>query len=455
MTLLPENGANFDRATTAATNILVLEMKQGIKMNQDESDDELLIEREDGSCERLRADRKVAAMTALRDSADPIKFRKEAAVEVSFSSESSTSSNSSDDRSNTPTKDPPSNTDMPVALTPVSQTPPSNKMPTVTKRRSSDKSVATNATASTSLSKLEMLRARNEHLRRSSSQRIADVRKSLMQSACSPTATLEVPHRRVWRMQSIDGHASMRSFGRLPSALSLDPQERLSASAPQLQWDESTVETVSSRTFGGESLPPPPPPPIYGKSKYRHSNSFSSLPLREVVTTETPDTVLHHSAPSLRHSFSLDEDTRSMLQEENHLLKRQVSLLMEQKEWEAHVEQESKTVQSLRRELESKKQRRQRRQWKKKSIRQLVSLLIMAAIVVAVGAAFSNLLGKQATPAFQPLASLFNRIGKSLGWTSTEEKRNKRFSQVLIDMKHDTLGVWLKNRKDEPPSSEL
>ncbi|KAG7373411.1 hypothetical protein IV203_034135 [Nitzschia inconspicua] len=446
MTLLtPENLAT---SKEAETYILAMEMKQGVTMD-DESEREIFIESE------------IGGGSPHKD--DTIHGSKGFAAELSFSSVSSSASNETS-RSNTPTKDPPCDShntldsvDRHAAS--VKNNPPLVKPQCkVTSPNKSDDSVATNATASSSsssVSKLEMLRARNDHLRRCSSQRIESIRKSLMETrnGCYPPITPELPHKGVWRMQSVHGHSSMRSSTRL-STPSLDPQEQFSAaSTPHLQRDESTVETISSRTLGAESLSSPSPClPGQRQGKYFHSNSFSSLPLKEVVTAPTPSQYpLHQSSPSLHYFQSLDlddddDDTRSMLQEENQLLKRRISLLLKQKEWDAQVERESKTVQSLRQELQVKKELRRRRLWKKKTIRTVVSLVTLATMVVFAWAMVCATVGSNSFRRWTD--HRIDPIEPTAGMktTSLEKKKINPFSRLLINMQNDALGAWLKKR---------
>ncbi|KAG7340719.1 hypothetical protein IV203_024262 [Nitzschia inconspicua] len=440
MTLLTENRAT---SKEEETNILAMEMKQGVTMD-DESEREMLIASEiDGGSSR-------------KD--DIIRGSNGFTAELSFSSESSSASNETS-RSNTPTKDPPFDSHntldsvnrhaVPVKDSPLLKKPQCK----VTGPNKSDNSVATNATASSSssISKLEMLRARNDHLRRCSSQRIESIRKSLMETrnGCSPHVTPELPHKGVWGMQSVHGHSSMRSSARL-STPSLEPQQQLSVSStPHLQWDESTVETISSRTLGAESLPSPSPClPGQRQGKYFHRNSFSSLPLKEVVTTPTSHYPLHHSSPSLHYFQSLDmddDDTRSMLQEENQLLKRQISLLLKQKEWDAQVERESKTIQSLRQELQIKKDLRRQRLWKKKTIRTFVSLVTLATMVVFAWAMVCATVGSNSFHRWTN--NPIDHIEPTVGIKATlEKKKNNGFSRLLINMQNDALGAWLKKR---------
>jgi hypothetical protein len=242
-------------------------------------------------------------------------------------------------------------------------------------------------------------------------------------------------------MHQMDGHFGWRSCGNLPStpvSSYWQQHERFSSSAPHLQWDESTLGSATM----AESLPPPP-----------FNNSCSSLPLQEVVTSpgfETPSMILQRrlSSPTLETLHS--DPTVQNLQEENDMLKRQILLLKQQKEWSRHLEEEHKAVKSLRQEVQIKLQKRQE-QWKKRSLRKTLLSVTLAAVLMAVAMAVSS----PTSMSLQDFVALHQRMFAARGAVRTPDhgsnkhkKRRINFVRRLwINMKHDTLGVWLKNRR--------
>jgi hypothetical protein len=135
--------------------------------------------------------------------------------------------------------------------------------------------------AGSSLSKLDLLRARNQHARRHGSMKIAETRHSLNASSSS-----------------------------LPVRSSHKP------SACSKQWDESTAETVTSRTGTENSSPPSP------------QKMERPIPVQVLLQNSKTSSVRNKTLESVPNasSFGFVEESRR-LQEENELLRRHISLL--------------------------------------------------------------------------------------------------------------------------------
>jgi hypothetical protein len=196
--------------------------------------------------------------------------------------------------------------------------------------------------------------------------------------------------------------------------------------------------------------------------------------MRDVVTASiNPYYPSHHSSPTtLRwddddnddddddHHHINNHNQSMMLQEENQLLKRQVCLLLEQRQEHTYIEKDSKTVPSQLQTVLPNKNKHQRpsRSWQKKNHLRLqfcvvASLLLASVVVVLIVWTVWPLANHQTTLRNKrTLANVVDRIGKTW-WGAVsppsvkQTHPKKRFLQKFINIKHDTLAVWLKKPK--------